>query len=311
MQALNFGVDKLPKYLDLVDIKIREQSTPDILGMDRMLKAKGKRLRPSLVIAVAHHYKKDIDARVIEAAAAVELVHLASLIHDDIIDNGAVRWGQPSINSKEGADSAILTGDYLIARGIALATQADPKAGQMLAETVTALCIGQAQELQDRYNLGRTTDSLLTTVKAKTSSMFKVSLEIGAQLCGVESDQKDIMGAFSENFGIAFQLFDDITDLTKKTEAVCKSVGLDLQEGNYTLPVLLSLKGQRKNELKDLLKKSTKDIAPIMDILILDGSVEAAIVIANSYKQRALQDLKELENIGLSQALNRLINAIE
>ena len=308
MSPLYFGVKNLPKLLDLVDKKLKGLVPEDIGGLKRMLYANGKRLRPGLVIAIAHHSNKKIDDKVINAAAAVELVHLASLVHDDIIDGGTLRWGKATINSKEGLDSAILAGDYLFAKGCALASKVSAKAGEAMSETITELCVGQAIELNDQSNTNRREESLLSAIKGKTSSMFIASCKLGGLASELDDSQIKLLCEFAENFGITYQYLDDIKDFMETPGTTGKSVGNDIREGNYTLPVILSLQGPNKDSLKKLLISSEASDEQVLDILKKDNSILRTKEQAEKYKQKALQALNKLDNTDLAQELKSFAN---
>ncbi|MBA2279555.1 polyprenyl synthetase family protein [Candidatus Saccharibacteria bacterium] len=308
MNSLDFGIKNLPRFLNLVDKKLKGLAPKNISGAGRLLHAHGKRLRPSLVIAIAFYNGKKIDDKVINAATAVELVHLASLVHDDIIDIGALRWGVPTINSKEGTNSAILAGDYLFAKGCALAANVSAEAGVILAETIMRLCEGQAIELRDNFNTRRTTKSLLSAVRGKTSSMFIASVNLGGLVSGLDSNELKVLSDVAENFGFYYQYMDDVRDFVESPETTGKSVGNDVREGNYTLPVILSLHGPNKVTLKKLLESDDVSAPQVLEILKKDDSINRAISEAENYKQKALLELRNLNNAELAKSLEGFIN---
>jgi len=301
--TLDFGVKKLPDYLDLVEKRLKHIAPQNISGLERILTASGKRYRPSLVIAVAFHCGRTIDDSVIDAATAVELIHLASLVHDDIMDEGTLRHGVPTINSKEGMDFAIIAGDYLLGMGCALAANVSAEAAKILAETIADLCSGQAIELNDRFNVKRTTESLISCAKSKTSSLFSAACILGGQVSGLNIAQIEILSDFAENIGIAYQFKDDVHDFVESPGVSGKSVGNDIREGNYTLPVILSLQGPNSQELKKLLTEGSVLMPQIRKILDNDDSINRTIQKAEDYKQKSLSSLKNLENKQLTHAL--------
>lgn len=307
--SLHLGVKKLPDYLNLVDNGLKKLVPENIGGLERILAASGKRYRPSLVIAIAFYSGNKVDGDVIDAATAVELIHLASLVHDDIMDGGTVRHGVPTINSKEGTDLAIIAGDYLLAKGCALAAGISTEAAQVLAETIAALCEGQAIELNDRFNLNRTAESLISCAKNKTSSLFTASCVLGGLVAGLKAKQIKMLSGFAENLGVAYQLRDDVRDFVESPEVSGKSVGNDIGEGNYTLPVILSLQGPNKTALKKLLKVSNVLNAQVYTILERDDSINQVLREAENYKRKALLTLKNLENKELAYALSSFANS--
>lgn len=298
----DFGVEALPRYLDKVDERTKQLTPEAIGGVARLLQAHGKRLRPSLVIAVAYHSGRQIDAQVIDVAAAVELVHISSLVHDDIMDDGLLRWGVPTIHTKEGTDTAILAGDYLLAKACALAAGVSGQAATVVAEAIAELCEGQARELSDQYNSDRTVDSLLLAIKGKTAALFAASCVLGAGLADLSQADIESLDGYAESFGIAFQYMDDVADFTQSSLAAGKSVGNDIREGNYTLPVILSLQSTDGQRLKGLLKQDDASTA-ILEILQRDGTIDRTRQEAEAYKQRARLSLDKLTNGALAEAL--------
>ena len=307
---LDFGVKNLPNYLELIDKKLKSLAPTDIPGVGRLLQAHGKRLRPSLVIAIAAHSNKKVDETVINAATAVELVHIASLVHDDIIDSGTLRWGIPTINSTEGNDIALLGGDYLLASGCALAASVSAEAAAVIAETIAELCIGQARELKDHFNTERSIEPLNLTIKGKTSSMFIAACKLGGLVSGLSSVQKNALSSFAENFGIAFQYLDDIKDFTEHSKVSDKSASSDVQEGNYTLPIILSLQGPNKTALKKLLKTPKVSTEEVLKILEEDESLKKTLIEAGNYREKALSSLSGLSIPELRDSLQVFIDSV-
>lgn len=219
----------MPEYIALVDDRLKKSAPNHVQGLDRLLLATGKRFRPSLVITVAYYGGKEIGHDVITLATAVEMVHLASLIHDDIIDDDSERWGVETINAKEGSDSAILAGDYLFAKGCSLAANVNAEAGVLVAETIVRLCEGQAAEIKQLGNSERTEADLLEAILGKTASMFELSCKLGGIIAGLSRGDIDSIEQFARNIGIAYQYQDDLSDEDK-----------DKNDGNYTLSAIKS-----------------------------------------------------------------------
>lgn len=303
MDSFTFGLTALPTHLNAVQQKLQDAAPDSVDGLRRVLSAHGKRLRPSLVFAVAHYGGKKIDNRVITVAAAIEMVHIASLIHDDSMDGGTLRWGQPTINAREGSGMALLAGDYLLGKGCALAASVSAELAVIVAEAITQLCSGQAYELRDNFNVERTEASLLCAIAGKTSAMFMAACRVGAVLAGMSVAQTQVLTDFAYNYGIAFQYSDDMQDFIESPESTGKSVGGDIREGNYTLPVIVSLQGSRKDDIKKLLKQNNAPAAKILEILQQDQAIQRTAEHVENYKQKALNALATLENSELAQVL--------
>ncbi|MDQ3094010.1 MAG: polyprenyl synthetase family protein [bacterium] len=309
MTIYDLGVENMPAYLDLLDKMLKEQSTENIMGINRFLGAGGKRLRPKLIIAIAHHCGKEINDDIIALAASVELIHLASLVHDDIIDNGSIRWGIETINSKEGVDTAILAGDYFIAKGCALATSVSSKAGRILADTVVQLCEGQAMELTDRFNLSRTEHQLKDSVVRKTSSLFKACCLIGGEISKLSQNDLVNLASFCNYFGIAFQYKNDINDFTGGSDKTAKIVLSDAKEGNYTLPIIMTLSGKDGKKLAELLSDPNSG-EEIVTILKTSDSLRKAEDAVENYRLLAISKIDQLDNKKLAKLIKAFTEAV-
>lgn len=308
MNAFDFGISNYPELIARVDGIIKDSASKHIGGLERILSVNGKRYRPSIILAIVFHKNKTIDDSVLKAAAAIELIHLATLVHDDIMDEGLIRHGLPTINSSEGPDQALLAGDYLIARGLLLASQVRADVAETLAETVAWLCDGQAIEINDNFNLGRTEASLLQAIRGKTSSLFIVAAKIGGMLAGLSAKQISSLSSFADNFGIAYQYIDDVNDF-EATGKSSKSLGNDVREGNYTLPIILSLKGSNSEMLKNILGDNPVS-EDVVKILQADNSIAKTKEKAKDYMQTALSELENLQNPDIARSLANFVNKI-
>lgn len=209
------SVPDLPNSLERVEKRL--QATLEEAGTElgrparRLLNSGGKRLRPSLVVATASLGGRLSQAS-ISAAAAVELVHLASLIHDDIIDGSKFRRGVPTINELEGTTRAILVGDYLLAAGLDQAAAVSRPMAHELAAVVLRLCEGQTLELTGNYRHDPRDNLYIDVCRKKSGSLIKASCRIGGLSAGLTNAEIDALGKYGESFGTAFQIIDDITD---------------------------------------------------------------------------------------------------
>ena len=244
----------------------------------RILKSKSKRLRPSLVIIVALAQGTAITEEIIKVAAAVEMVHLASLIHDDIIDNAKTRRGTPTINSREGLAQAIITGDYLLAEAGKTAATVSTEAAALVGSAITELCSGQGLESNDNFNVDRTINLYFEAISGKTAALFSYSLQLGGLMSGLDKNLQTKLSKFGKNFGIVFQLIDDLLDFISTEQLLGKSVGNDIIEGVYNYPLLVALNGDNANRIRHLLKSKTSiDIEAINQILFSSGVVSETI----------------------------------
>jgi heptaprenyl diphosphate synthase len=172
---------------------------------------------------------------------AVELVHLASLYHDDVMDEALVRRNVESVNARFGNLVAIVAGDFLLARSAEIAASLGTEIAGLLANTLALLCQGQVTEVRSAYDTDRTEDDYIRTISGKTAALMSTSCRIGALTGGLPRAEVDVLTNFGRSFGMLFQLRDDILDVVATDEELGKPAGQDLAEGIYTLPVLRAL----------------------------------------------------------------------
>jgi geranylgeranyl pyrophosphate synthase len=209
------------------------------------LAAGGKRVRPLLVFCAAPRAALEDGAardRLLSAAAAVELVHMATLVHDDLLDGATMRRGRPTVAEALGPERAVSTGDFLFARAFAELTRTRlPRAVQALAGAALALSRGEMDQQRAAFDLALTEGDYLARCRNKTAALFSVACRLGALVGGAGRAAEERLAAFGENVGMAFQIFDDILDLAGAPAATGKRRGTDLCDGTVTLPVILAL----------------------------------------------------------------------
>jgi heptaprenyl diphosphate synthase len=233
-----------------------------------LVAAGGKRLRPLLTILASHYGDKN-KFGVIESAVVCELTHVATLYHDDVMDEAKLRRGVESANSRWGNTVAILTGDYLFAKVSALLADIGPEAVRLQASTFERLVIGQIMETQGPQNGEDPLAHYLQVVADKTGSLIAASARFGAMVSGAPNDIKETLTVFGEKIGIAFQLADDVIDIASESHQSGKTPGTDLREGVPTLVTLNVLKSTRPEdrELIELLKAPIKDETVVAQVL--------------------------------------------
>jgi heptaprenyl diphosphate synthase len=283
-----------------------------------LVSAGGKRLRPALVLAAAAALDADVTDDLIQGAVAVELVHLGSLYHDDVMDEAEQRRGVESVNHRWGNLVAILAGDFLLAKASEIAASLGTEVAALLASTIGQLCQGEVAQLQYAFDTERSEDAYLRSVSGKTASLLATSARIGALVSGAERAQVEALTAYGHAFGVTFQIWDDIRDLVATEDQLGKPAGHDLVEGTYTLPVIraLALPGLG-DELRDLLGRPldgpTRDKAT--DLIRSSDAIEGAIAEARRWADRAAQSLEPLAATAALGALgdvgHHLIDALE
>jgi len=230
-----------------------DESLTDIAS--HLIVAGGKRLRPMLSIAAALTAGPVASDEVVLGGVSVELVHLGSLYHDDVIDEAEVRRTVPSVNARWGNLRAILAGDFLLARASEIAASLGVEVAALLARTISDLCVGQISELRTTFDPARTEDAYLHSITGKTASLFSAAGRIGGLVTPLEREAVDALTAHGLAYGMVFQLVDDVLDLTATDAQLGKPSGHDMVEGVYTLPVIATLAagGTAGDELGDLL----------------------------------------------------------
>jgi heptaprenyl diphosphate synthase len=206
-----------------------------------LIDAGGKRLRPSLALAAATGGAQRATDDDVQGAVAVELVHLASLYHDDVMDESTMRRKVQSVNARWGNLVAIVAGDFLLARSAEIAASLGTEIAGLLANTLARLCQGQVAEVRGAYSVDRSEDDYFTVIAGKTAALMATSCRIGALTSGLARHEIDAFTTFGRCFGMVFQLCDDLLDVVGTEEELGKPAGQDLAEGIYTLPVLRAL----------------------------------------------------------------------
>ena len=273
-----------------------------------LLMAGGKRLRPALCLAsaaIAHPGEPSRDAEV-QGAVAVELVHIGSLYHDDVMDDAATRRTVESVNARWGNLKAILAGDFLLARASEIAASLGNEVAGLLAATIGRLCEGQVRELQQTFDVSRTEEQYLASITGKTASLFATACRIGALVADLPRPQIDALTEFGRRFGMAFQIVDDVLDVVATEEQLGKPAGHDLVEGVYTLPVILAMKNSAGPELRDLLGRplDPPQVDHARQLVQTDGAVDAATSVARSYLTAAGEALAGFDECAPVNALS-------
>ncbi|MBI3333453.1 MAG: polyprenyl synthetase family protein [Candidatus Omnitrophica bacterium] len=212
----------------------------------------GKRIRPALALLGAGLMKRGND-NAVRLAAAVEMIHTATLLHDDVIDGASLRRGLSTLNAKWGDTLSVLSGDYIYSKAFCLLSELNnQKVLRLMSDTARTVCEGEVAQIQHQYDLNLSRSSYLAIIEAKTASLMGASAEAGALLAGATPKQAARLGVFGLNFGLAFQILDDTQDIVGDQEVLGKSLGTDLALGQLTLP-LLYLKDTARPQLRSRL----------------------------------------------------------
>ena len=290
-------------HLEAVEGALREAVRTDdpflteVAG--HLVHAGGKRLRPALTVASALAGGAEIDASVVQGGVSVELVHLGSLYHDDVIDQADSRHRVDSVNARWGNLVAILAGDFLLARASEIAARLGTEIAELLATTIGALCAGEVAQLQAAFDPGRSEAAYLRAVEGKTASLFSASCRIGGLVAGLPRDQVDALTGYGKALGVAFQIWDDIRDLVGTDDLLGKPAGHDMVEGTYTLPVIRTLaRPGVGDDLRCLLGQPldppTRDKA--RDLILSTDAVASVTVEGRRWADRAAAALTPLRS---------------
>jgi heptaprenyl diphosphate synthase len=277
--------------------------------------AGGKRIRPTLALCAAYAATDGNGPAAPEAvtgAVAVELVHLGSLYHDDVIDEAETRRGVPSVNARWSNIVAILAGDFLLARASSLAASLGADVAGLLADTIGELCRGQVLELQHLFDVERSEEGYASAIEGKTASLFAASCRIGGMVSGVAEPDLDALTRYGRHVGMCFQVVDDVLDITATDDVLGKPSGQDLMEGVYTLPVIYALAGSET--LRTLLAQPLDGarLAEARHLATTNGAVDAALGVARDHAAKASDALAGAEGLDadVCEALTRLVGGL-
>lgn len=258
----------------------------------------GKMLRPRMVFLSGALYPND-ENRLIDIAVAVELIHMASLVHDDIIDNSELRRGKPSLNQRWGNQVSVLTGDYLFAAAFNLISLSNsPEVMEKLTTTIKVMCSGEIRQLGLLFDLNLSEEDYFDKTYRKTACLFASSCAVGAILGKAPQKQIRMLEQYGLYLGYAYQIIDDVLDFVSDSELLGKPVASDLSQGNITLPVILALKDHRQGEkLRNILQNGVSQpsqLNQVQEILEESGALEESVYLSRQYLELGLTLLEEL-----------------
>lgn len=305
------------EYLNEAEERLKSARNVDSPGLfellDYGLKGGGKRIRPILVLLSGRLFDGSSD-HLMPMALAVELTHLATLVHDDTIDNSSVRWGRPTINTLWGVEQAVLLGDYLFARaGELTASTENIRVIKLLSKTLMIITGGEVAQARSAFNLEQTREHYFHRISGKTASLFVLATESGAALAGAPEESIQILQEYGNNLGIAFQIVDDILDFISSEEEMGKPVGSDLTQGTLTLPGMLLLEQYPEdNPIKKMFQErgGGEYIARAIDMVRNSPIIDQCFDIATRYRNRACRRLDQLPDNEFRQSLYGLADFI-
>lgn len=274
--------------------------------------AGGKYLRPAFFFLFSEFgdQQKQNEQQLYAVAASLELLHMATLIHDDIIDDSPLRRGVETIQSRYGKDIAVYTGDLLFTEFFDLVIQAMNGSEYLAinAQSMRRLLLGELDQMNLRYNSTQSIEDYLLSINGKTAELFWLACQEGAYFGKAAPEIVELAGKIGRNIGIAFQAFDDILDYTAEEATLKKPILEDLAQGVYTIPLLLAKETHPDIFLPYLEKRETisrEETQQVADLVVEHGGVVQAIAFAKSYTDQALADIAKLpESFAKSQLLH-------
>jgi heptaprenyl diphosphate synthase len=276
-----------------------------------LLKAGGKRIRPVFVLLAGEFGTYDLE-RMKHVAVPMELIHMSSLVHDDVIDDANTRRGQLTVRSKWDNRIAMYTGDYIFARALEIITKiSNPVVHQIMSKAIVQMVIGEMEQIRFFFHTEQTIRDYLLRIKRKTALLIAISCQLGALASGVPEAEANRLYSFGYNVGMAFQIRDDILDLRGTEKELGKPPGSDIRQGNITLPVLYALqrpelRGTIMRELSRIQELDGQtDVSGLIATIRDSGGIELADGLASRFIDKATLALRTLPN---SQAKRDLID---
>ena len=293
---------------------IKDEEKLITLTAGHLIKAKGKKIRPLLTLLVSKmlNYKGNAD---VTLAVCIEFIHNATLLHDDVIDTGKIRRGKLSANQIWGNKVSVLVGDYLLSRAFKLMVKNKSlKLLEILSQTSLILARGQIQDVGNNQNVNLTEKKYLSIIDAKTAELFRISCFLPTIITDQDKRTQKIFNDFGFNFGMAFQLSDDVLDYFGDSSKMGKSVGKDFFEGKVTYPVIHCFKKSDKKSKKIIAKlffkkkRSKKDLALILDLMKKTNTYKSSIEFIRKYAEKAKTNINKFEGNKYKVYLDELVD---
>lgn len=264
-----------------------------------LLKAGGKRLRPALSLLGAKFSNFDLD-KVLPLSVALELIHMATLVHDDVVDSAMTRRGKPTVKARWGNGITTHIGTYLFARSLILISKYEhtPLISRVLSDTSVKMCEGEIQQISASFDAYQSCKDYFYRINRKTALLIAASIQLGAVACGAPSNVHLALRRYGHNIGMAFQITDDILDMIADQRQLGKPIGSDLRQGIVTLPVICALAGCKdRDRLMELVKKVDKSEDEVQEAITIIkdcGAIERSFEIASKYIMKAKSELRTL-----------------
>ncbi|OHD21121.1 MAG: hypothetical protein A2Y38_19680 [Spirochaetes bacterium GWB1_59_5] len=293
------GIPDIPARLDAVRARMKVMVGSDRFplagAVERLIDANGKMLRPAFLLMAGRFGKRQKDLT--DLAAAIELLHIATLIHDDVIDEADTRRGVPTLHALYGHKDAVLSGDWLFSRCFRLASESSsPQNARLLAALIGALCSEEIHQDLERFTWPRSQRNYLRKIAGKTAALFSLALRAGAIETKASLPTVSALTRAGYAAGMAFQIMDDVLDYESSSGAMRKPVAKDVREGLCTLPLILALRAapDRIEPLLGSTKPGDEAIEAIVAVVRDSGALDASRAVASGYTDRAMFEISRL-----------------
>ncbi|MBZ4653932.1 MAG: Trans-hexaprenyltranstransferase [Peptococcaceae bacterium] len=277
-----------------------------------LLRAGGKRIRPAFVLLAAK-YGQYNSSKIIPLAAALELIHMATLVHDDVIDSSIIRRGRQTVKAKYGNNFSLHSGDFLFAKALTIIENYKSNhINQLLAHVSVEMCQGELEQIASAYKLEQNIRNYFYRIKRKTSLLISASCQIGAIAAQADPHIVKTLGRYGHYLGMAFQITDDVLDFIADEKTLGKPVGSDLRQGIITLPVIYLLNCGNEEMKKSLWEKlnspasSQDDLHDVVELIKQSEAIPYSLDIAGRYVEKALKELEVLPANEITESLHKL-----
>lgn len=305
---------KLNQVNDKIQNSVQTRNVEFKKVIDPVIENRGKMLRAAFVL-IGARFGDIEEEKLIALSSSVEMFHLATLVHDDIVDESKLRRGIETVQSKMGKDYAVYTGDFILMRSMMLLSEYDLNKSniKMLLKSVDRVCQGEILQYTFRYSKEATLMDYIKIVSGKTATLFALSLSIGALEAKCDSKTCHLLEKIGYNIGVAFQIKDDLLDFTGDEISVGKNTQADIIKGYYTLPIIMSLKSDSNGILKKKLDKIADGIDKDLDVFIKDKkALDKTIEIFDRYVKKSINLINKLpkENSSEKQILLDIVEKL-
>ena len=314
-----FPFELLQPDLERVEMAIRDQAREFDPSVEPYVayvcNTSGKRIRPALTF-LAGGATGGITADHHKMAITLELIHIATLVHDDIIDGAVIRRQAPTANAKWGNSLSVLLGDSLFAHALMLSSEfEDNSISRKVAKAANAVCSGEIKQTQRRFDFQLSREDYFDIIRKKTAALFASAMELGAQLNGQPERVLEALREYGDHIGTAYQIYDDCLDLIGEEEEVGKTLRTDINRGKLTLPILNLIdranERQREKLNKLLLQKEPIDVNALASIADYEGAIESAVDTGVSFVQAARENLMVVPANEYTDGLNQISDFLE